>query len=419
MEIDKVLLMGKAPTKHIYQRALRLPFTKASRQEIAILSGAPKVGKTSYALGLLGQVRDAVYLDLSDSRLGLEMHFLKQQNRKKGAHLAKADFKVDSSQTPLIIEELNATLLKLYLEKRLGLLILDGFVAGHLGLNILLPNVKVLLVCKEAKALEATNKIGQKQPSLSHGLNEGLSISKSITLLPPSFEEYISFPHRREIGTLFDSFLRLGASYVEVSDENAFIRGAQDDLRLALYRLTPSNSPLNYTLFCIILEHIGGYFSAYTLYTLAKERGFGVSKDKVYALYGALLSSSILYELKTARGACIFAYNFALPYICIGRFDMGSIIRNMMLLELLHLGLAPRMVDGALIANALVIVPYMFVINFEESYKRLAKSIGDIKECEVVFVGLSEASEQKRGYKIMSFIEFMLEFRHGIARRGC
>lgn len=241
------------------------------------LIGAPKCGKTSIALDFAKGFRRPVYIDCND-------------------------FRND-------IETIKKSLLKLYLEKKLDILIVDNFVP-----NFTLPNFENIILIT---------------PSMQNWVPKDF-FSKQI--YPLNFEEYISFDKKNlSINTLFNHFLKDGnLPEIQYLSEYQKIPRKQEINFLALKQ--------NINFFRLIIPYQAHKITINQIYTQLK-RKIKISKDKSYELMERLSAKQVIYLVPSFidvnKPKKIYFYDFSLPYSFSPEKSFQAIFENMIFLELI------------------------------------------------------------------------------------
>lgn len=224
----------------------------------------------------------------------------------RGARFKKALY-VNCLDKRYEIDSLNALILKLYLEKSLECLIVDGYTSA-----VHLPKIENIILINQNPAFAP----------------EGFALKRIDGL---SFEEYISFDKKNiSINNLFNLFLKEGnlpcIAFVESSYK---ITAKQDMLKLNLGQ--------DYDIFCELLLMQGLKLSGLQIYRLLKKE-LKISKDRLYALLKTLEMSGYIHfvqHIKNANAAKMYFYDFALPMCVSNERNFHAGVENMVLLEIM------------------------------------------------------------------------------------
>ena len=238
------------------------------------LYGPPKSGKTSLALHFAKDFKYPIYIDCQDPRNNLE--------------------------------SLTQELLKVFLEKKLDLLIIDNYTPGF---N--LPNIKNIILITPSKTT----------------LIKGDFYTKQI--LPLSFEEYISVNREQTpLNQLLNTFIKTGnLPELITMPEYQKISRIQEIAKL----IFKDDLPILYAL----LSYQSHTFSTNQLYLQLKKH-IKISKDKLYALISDLELQGFLTLINDPKQSSksLYFYNFALPYALSPSPNFQAIFENMVFLEL-------------------------------------------------------------------------------------
>ncbi|PAF48299.1 hypothetical protein BKH41_06180 [Helicobacter sp. 12S02232-10] len=241
------------------------------------LFGPPKSGKTSLALDFAKRFKKPAYIDCNDPRTD--------------------------------IESIKPLLLKLYLEKKIDILIVDNF---HDSFS--LPNLENVILITSSQNINVSKNF----------------LSKAIE--PLSFEEYISFDKKNlSINALFNHFLKDGnLPEIQYLNEYQKIPRKQEIIFLAL------NS--NARLFQNIIPYQAHKITINQIYTQIKKQN-KISKDKIYECINEFQATKTIYFLPhkedKSKSKKLYFYDFSLPYAFMSIKSFHAIFENMIFLELL------------------------------------------------------------------------------------
>ncbi|PAF52086.1 ATP-binding protein [Helicobacter sp. 13S00477-4] len=316
------------------------------------LFGPPKSGKTSLALDFAGHFKKPIYIDYQDPRLN--------------------------------IETTKNILLKLYLEKKIDILIIDNFS------NILpLPNLKNIILITQSK-------------------NAGISknfISKKIS--PLSFEEYISFDKKNlSINALFNHFLKDGnLPEIQYLPEYKKILRKQEIITLSFKQ--------NTLFFQSLIPYQGHKITPNQIYIQLKKQ-IKISKDKIYECLQTFQENQIIHFLphidNQSKSKKLYFYDFSLPYAFTQEKSFQNIFENMLFLELLYKYNNLYYDEGCdfIIQNlhAYIALPFPTEKMIKEKIAKIEK-----KFPKITFITISHESEGQTPYtqwKAITFTNFAL-----------
>lgn len=239
------------------------------------LTGTPKCGKTSIALDFAKDFKKPVYIDCNDPRND--------------------------------IEAIKNSLLKLHLEKKLDILIVDNFVP-----DFTLPNFENIILIT---------------PSIQNWVPSDFSHKQ---IYPLNFEEYISFDKKNlSISALFNHFLKDGnLPEIQYLNEYQKISRKQEINLLAL------GQHINF--FKLIIPYQAHKITTNQIYVQLKKK-IKISKDTSYELMQKLSIERIIYFLASTdinKPKKIYFYDFSLPYAFSFQKSFQAIFENMVFLEL-------------------------------------------------------------------------------------
>lgn len=258
-----------------------LPRKNPILHQKTLIYGPPKSGKTSLALDFAQNLnipnKSIIYLDLNDSRI---------------SH-----------------DEAKQELLKLYLEKKIKLLIID-----HFSPSFSLPNIDSILLISQD--------------------NISISSFSSHLCLPLNFVEYISF-HSKNASTdsMLKNFIKDGnLPQIPLLSEHQKIQFKQDALKLAL----SSDLPL----FAKLIPFQSQKITTFQFYTMLKKNE-KISKDKAYLFMEKLEKQGIIFfipHILPNKPKKLYFYDFSIPKTLSLNPMILPILENMFVLELMALG---------------------------------------------------------------------------------
>lgn len=264
----------------IEQHYHTLPRKQALLSSKTLIYGPPKSGKTSLALDFAhnSQIpsKKIVFMDCQDPRI--------------------------------CEKEAKSELLKLYLERKIELLILKGFAA-----DFSLPNIEHILLISNQK---------MQIPSFS---------SHQCSYL--SFIEYVSFCSKNNsLDSLLKNFIKDGnLPQMPFLSEHQKIRTKQEILKLNL----KDNLPL----FTQLLPFQAQKLTSFQFYTMLKKT-HKISKDRVYAFIDGLEREGLIFflpHLLPNKPKKIYFSDFSLPKALSLHHTIVPLLENMFVLELLAL----------------------------------------------------------------------------------
>lgn len=315
--------------------------------------GPPKSGKTSIALNFAKNFKKPIYIDYNDFRIEKE--------------------------------KIKPILLKLYLEKKIDILIIDNFTP-----DFAFPKVNNIILITQ-------NKISNILKNFT---------SKPIFAL--NFEEYISFDKKNlSIKTLFNHFLKDG-NLPEIQNLNEYQKVSKKQEMLS-YILKQ-----NLNFFILLINFQSNKITPNQIYTQAK-KSLKISKDKTYELINFFQDNQIIYlipHLNTqTKPKKIFFYDFSIPYSLSLNKTFQAIFENMVFLELyiqntsLYYNEECNLIDSNL--NAYITYPFPTIDFIEQKIKQL-----QIKYNKIFFITINFESYGKiqfQEWQALSFIDFALK----------
>lgn len=243
-----------------------------------LIYGAPKSGKTSLALDHAQNAnfsnKRTIYLDMQDPRIPQD--------------------------------EARAELLKLYLEKKIELLILDRFIQPFP-----LPNIDSIVVLSDEKIALPD-----------------FHVQKCSALL---FVEYVSFCSKNSsIDSLLKNFIKDGnLPQMPFLGEHQKIQAKQEILALTLEK--------HFSLFLKLIPFQSQKFTVFQFYTMIKKTE-KISKDKIYFFFDFLQARSLIFfipHLQPTKPKKIYFYDFSIPKTLSLNPIILPILENMFVLELM------------------------------------------------------------------------------------
>lgn len=333
------------------------PRSNTPKQDRLLLYGAPKCGKSALALDLARSYKHQILVDCADLRL----------------HKERAQ----------------ASLLKLFLEKKFGVLIIDNYlpeitIPSHP--NIILITTKITHISESIRASFHTH---------------------CVRAL--SFEEYVSFSKGNRLESIFASFLKEGnLPEIALMPEHKRIQRIQE--------ITLLYAKQDTSILAFLLHYQAKPFKTHNAFCLLKQQQ-KISKDKIYAFVQTLLDDQVVFTLthKNGKESKLYFYNFALPYAISPTPSFQAIFENMIACELLHKSLAityDDTCDFILQGTALFATPFPNQALIES---KLSKAGAMYKEC--IFISIDTAIPQTTShlgtYRAMSFIDFGLDYLCG------
>ena len=321
------------------------------KEQKLILLGPPKSGKTSIALELARNFKHPVFIDCADTRLD--------------------------------IKQTSNALLKLFLERKFDLLIVDNFAPAFS-----LPNFAHIVL--------TANSITQIPESI-------LSSFALKSILPLKFEEYVSFSKgSRPLESIFSHFLKEG-NLPEISFLPEFKKLERNQEILKLHFLG------DFELFLPLLSYQAKPFSTHNFYIYLKQK-FKISKDRIYRFMQTLIESKItilLSHITTNQPKKLYFYNFAIPYILSSRPNFQAIFENLILCELLHRQTQIFYSDDCdFVSDECA----YFAMPFPSSQlieSKLAQMAHQYKH--TFFITTNATNTTYQNYSILSFIDFTLQ----------
>ena len=243
-----------------------------------LIYGAPKSGKTSLAFDFASSLnlpsKKIAYLDCQDPRVELE--------------------------------EAKSELLKLFLEKKIELLILDSY-----SPTFALPNLPSIILIS----------------ALPHTL-PSFSLLKMRNL---SFAEYVSFDRKNSSPiTLLKNFIKDGnLPQMPFLAEFQKVKIKQENLKIALGE--------SFSLFCKLSSFASSKLTTNQFYSLLKKER-KISKDRLYELWDRLEREGIILSLphiQESKPKKLYFYDFSLPKALSPQSTILQILENMFVLELM------------------------------------------------------------------------------------
>lgn len=340
-------MLEDASNLKLKQATSLLPRRYGIRANRTHLFGAPKSGKTSIALLHAREFRNPFYINFADFRNTNEL--------------------------------ISSMLLKISMEKKIDLLILDNLP----NYPISLPNVANLLTISEY----ANNNIN--------------AINKEI--LPLSFEEYVSFDNSKiNISQLFSNFLKDGNLPMFSKD---ILSSKQDMLRMLFAK--------HIELFIILARFIAKRVSINQIYTIAK-KNLKTSKDFVYSFIDDLSSRRMLYLIPHISSPKLpkkaFLWDFSIKGVLDYEKNLVASFENMVFLELKKLN-QPIFYSDKI---NLICGNYGYIIALfkdKEMIEHILKDI-DTLGLEIIVLTLDlnlEININNKTFVLKSFIDFALD----------
>lgn len=246
-----------------------------------LIYGAPKSGKTSLALDHIQSKnlsnKRVVYWDMKDLRINHD--------------------------------EAKTELLKLYLEKKIDLLILDRFTQ-----SFSLPNIDSVLIISDEKI---------EIPEFS-----------TLECSALTFIEYVSFCSKNSsIDSLFKNFIKEGnLPQMPFLSDHQKIQTKQEILTLALGDYL--------SLFMKLIPFQSQRFTIFQFYTLLRKTE-KISKDKIYLFFEFLQAHSLIFfipHIQSTKPKKIYFYDFSIPKTLTLHPVIFPILENMFILELMSFG---------------------------------------------------------------------------------
>ncbi|RAX54292.1 hypothetical protein CCY99_04580 [Helicobacter sp. 16-1353] len=353
------------------------------------LFGAPKVGKTCIALNYAKSFKNPFYIDFCDIRNS--------------------------------IDDIKNALLKISMEKKVDILILDNF-----PLDFTLPNVRQIITIGELP-----------NPDTS-------VISRPI--LPLSFEEFIGFDNsNQEITQLLDSFLKHGNLPPMLYIKDSFKISHKQEMLLNIFK---DELPL----FSLIASFQGRAISINQIYLSAKKK-CKISKDKLYGFIKSLENRGIIHlvpHIETTEKALmnvenganllessekiklnllnikpkltqkslpkkLFLWDFSLKNAISYEKNLMAVLENMLFLELLGENKPIFYSDKINLIcgeNGYILAPFKTLESIRENLQAIAKS--DLNFCGLNIIVITfelEGEININGTKILirNFINFALD----------
>ena len=354
------------------------PRSYALAPEKLILFGAPKSGKTSLALDLARHYKKPLFIDCADPRVSL-----------------------DSAQK---------VLLKLFLEKRFDMLIIDNYTPAFT-----IPNHSHIIITSHKNPKMRESKIAESK-TLESSASKSSAPESTPSILadfsahcihPLSFEEYVSFSKSSRLESIFASFVKDG-NLPEMLFLPEFKCALRHQEIIALH--FQQNAPL----VAFLLAYQSREFSTYNVYCHLKQQQ-KISKDRIYALIQQLADEcaiSLLPHAHATKRAKLYFYNFALPYALSPAPNFQAIFENMIFCEFARreLGVVyDDECDFVLDSSAFFAMPFPSQTQIDAKLARLSKA-----HEEIIFISVDSNVEThtsaKGAYKVMSFIDFALEY---------
>lgn len=246
-----------------------------------LIYGPPKSGKTSlafdYAQSANFSNKRIIYFDMKDPRINQD--------------------------------EARAELLKLYLEKKIELLILDRFIQPFP-----LPHINSILILSDEK-IEIS----------------GFSALECRAL---TFVEYVSFCAKNSsIDSLLKNFIKEGnLPQMPFLSDHRKIQTKQEILSLTLGNY--------FSLFLKLIPFQSQKFTIFQFYTLLRKIE-KISKDKLYLFFDFLQTHNLIFfvpHLQSTRPRKIYFYDFSIPKTLTLHPMILPILENMFVLELISIG---------------------------------------------------------------------------------
>lgn len=313
------------------------------------LYGAPKSGKSSIALYHTKQFKNPIYIDFNDFRNSLE--------------------------------SIKNTLLKVSMEKRVDILVLDNLPEDFTSL----PNIKNIITISEKQSSKFTNK----------------------EILPLSFEEFISFDKSSQnINTLLNEFIKYGnlpqSIFLKESQKE---QNKQDALRLIF------GDKISFALYILNLQ--GKVISINQIYSNLKKIT-KISKDFIYSFIESLQERNIIYLvpniLSQKLPKKLFLFDFSLRQVISYERDFLALFENMLFMELKRFKkpiFYAKNINLICKNKGYILAPF----NTKDSIKAMLERI-DLFDLEIIVLTLDLESSLKIGnklIKIKSFINFALD----------
>ncbi|WP_027326653.1 AAA family ATPase [Helicobacter pametensis] len=322
-----------------------------------LIYGAPKSGKTSLALDFAQNSnlhhKSIIYLDLNDLRISLD--------------------------------EAKQELLKLYLEKKIKLLIID-----HFSPSFPLPNIDSILL------------ISHEQITLPD--------FKSYFCPPLTFVEYISF-HSKNISTdsMLKNFIKDGnLPQMPSLNEHQKIQTKQEILKLHL------SSDLS--LLIKLIPFQSQKLTIFQFYTLLKKNE-KISKDKTYLFIEKLQKQSIIFfipHILPNKPKKLYFYDFSIPKTLSLNPMILPILENMFVLELMALGKDVYYDDFDCFVlpdvGRFLFAPFAQREVIQKKLSKMAqKNSNDLQNLKIITLDFSDSSiTHGINWEALSFVEFVL-----------
>lgn len=332
------------------------PRSNSPKHGRLLLYGAPKCGKSALALDLTRDYKQQILVDCADLRL----------------HKA-------SMQT---------SLLKLFLEKKFDVLIIDNYLP-----EITIPSHPNLILI--------TTKITHLPESIRTSFH-----AHCVRAL--SFEEYVSFSKSNRLESIFASFLKEGnLPEITLMPEHKRIQRMQEIILLYAQQDTST--------LAFLLHYQAKPFNTHNAFCRLKQQQ-KISKDKMYAFIQTLRDEQVVFTLthKNGKESKLYFYNFALPYAISPTPNFQAIFENMIACELLHRSLAVNYDDVCdfIVQNiAIFAAPFPSLALIESKISKSTKAYR-----EYIFVSIDttipETASRLGTYRAMSFIDFALDYLH-------
>ncbi|PAF47302.1 hypothetical protein BKH46_04255 [Helicobacter sp. 12S02634-8] len=317
------------------------------------LFGPPKSGKTSIALDFARLFKKPAYFDCKDPRTDTEA--------------------------------IKPILLKLYLEKKIDILIIDNFPQ-----DFSLPNLENMILITHS----------QTTP-----IPEGF-VSKSIT--PLSFEEYISFDKKNlSINTLFNHFLKDGnLPEIQALNDYQKIPRRQEITTLAFGNAAQ--------LFQNLISYQAHKISTNQLYTQIKKHT-KISKDTIYQSIATFQKDQAIYLLPhhkdKSQNKKLYFYDFSLPYAFASLKSFQAIFENMVFLELSYKNTNLSYAEGCDFltqdAHAYIALAFPTAAAIDEKITKIQKIFSHIT---IITINYEASAQTPYGrWEAVSFINFALQ----------
>lgn len=245
-----------------------------------LIYGPPKSGKTSLAIDFAVNSnfpsKKIIYFDLNDLRFSYE--------------------------------EAKSELLKLYLEKRIELLIIDGY-----SPTFSLPHLDHIILISQH--------------------NISLPSFHSFSCSNLTFVEYISFCSKNiSIDSLLKAFIRDGnLPQMPFLNEHQKIKTKQESIKLAI--------PEDLDLFIYLASFQSQKITIFQFFTMLKKR-IRISKDKIYTFFESLEQQGLIFfvpHIKPNKPKKLYFADFSLPKALLWNHTILPILENMFILELLSI----------------------------------------------------------------------------------